>query len=1462
MILNMKTWNYRVLGMLIVWMICCLRVVGLPAHKFTQYTSEDGLEENVVQNILQDQRGLMWFATWNGLYSYDGYRFKHYRVGANGVEPSHHRLDQLTEDKDGRLWMQTYDGLVYRFDPLLEQFEQVTGDNYHVEKLILMPDGQVWMVTRQADLLRTQTGEAVSSVEDFFTSRNLRKPTRINALTLDVRGRHLITTENGAYRYDPVQDQISIVTTQSTYETVIHDSLCYMGGRNGQLLVLTEEERQPHIVQLPTHSSVKELRWLPQGQLLACTASDGFFLLDPKFKDFRHITMAQCPALGSNKIQDLYVDSYGELWLRTDQVGVVHYVPRTGACRRYVLHDFYGQPIDESRMDQIVVEDVNRRLWIHPSGGGLAWFNRESDELEPFYNPNLQNRWSNANKLTALYSDLQGNLWFGSYGNGLEKASFGLYPFGLESYDRQALDFAGNNIRSVLQDRQGYIWAGGKDRVVRVYDSHYRLVGNLCRDGVVRRDRSEALGLAYCFMQSRDGMIWIGTKGDGLLMLVPKTGQEATLAYTLCQYRTTDDNIYGLSSDEVYSLYEDYNGHIWLATFQNGVNVMERNPDGSPHRFYSTRNQLTTYPLIPCYRSRFVTGDNQGNIWIGTTGGLLTCREDFSKPDQILFHRYHRQSNVAQSLPCDDVHGIYRTHDGRRFVCTFGSGLCEMKLAADGNATFVRVSGQQEGESADVLLSMQEDGLGHLWCSAEDGLCRLDLQTGLITNYRSRLFPTRFTINEGRALALQNGELLFNTTRGLLHFHPDSVQVEGYVPPIRFGNDSVLLAPGQHTLVAQFAALDYVSPEAIYYAYRLEGFEHEWHYVGTQHTATYTNLPPGKYTLEVKSTNSGGFWVDNVQRLPVEVMPTFGETTLAYVLRIMGILALVAAMIVIALVIYRLRHQVVIEEQLTDMKLKFFTNVSHELRTPLTLITGPLEHLLQRDDMQSEMKEQLDIVWNNATKMSKLVNQILDFRKIQKGKMQLTVENVDLVTFVERQVADFRLLAETMQIVLEYNHGVEHLPIWADADKLGQVVNNLLSNAFKYSQAGHPIVVTVETEKDKAILSVRDYGVGMSMDKIKNLYERFGSHVRRTPSGMESTGIGLSLTKELVDLHHGQISVHSRPGVGTCFRVLLPLGREHFGQNTEFVMGRELTPEAAEIRPVVAKTTSPAEETGLADEGMAGATLLIVEDNDELRRFICQVFGNSYHVLEASNGSEGLELARREMPDLVVSDVMMPEMDGFELAEAMRNEAELSHIPLILLTALADTDNKLHGLCAGIDDYLTKPFSASYLRARVENILKKRRLLQCYYQQRLSALVAPSFTAQQEREKVAPEAVPQVLLAEGDLRFVERVTQLLNDNLANAGYTVDDMSEASNMSRSAFAKKFKSLLGQTPADLLRDLRMKRAAELMDAGVLNVSQICYEVGYSDPHYFGKCFKAYYGMSATEWKERQTNKSIQP
>ncbi|MBP5715838.1 MAG: hybrid sensor histidine kinase/response regulator, partial [Bacteroidales bacterium] len=640
---------------------------SLPAHKFTKYSSEDGLEEYIIQNIMQDHRGLMWFATWDGLYNYDGYRFRRFKAGSNGVRPANNRLDQLSEDIYGRLWMVSYDGLAYTFDPVVEQFEQVLPEGIQVARIRLMADGTTWLISQQQELFmaRRETADGALAITDFFTTNQLRRPSRINGVQMDRDGRHWIMTEEGIYRYDAQSQKVMVVANAAGYEMVEREGgdTCYIGSRNGTIIEVTQGGRSTRNIELGTYSSIKMLRAHPSGRLVACSASQGLWLYDTASATARHISRATHGALANDTIRDIYIDRLGELWLRTNRAGVVHYRPTTDEARRFILHDMYGREITDSREDQMEVEDQNGLLWVHPSGGGLAWYDRERDELVPFYNPDLQNRWSNANKLTALYSDRQGNLWFGSYGNGLEKASFSLYPFAVRSYDDKALDFAGNNVRAVLQDRDGRIWAGGKDRVVRLYDADYRFVGNLCSDGSVRTDREESLGIVYTFMQSRDGVIWCGTKGDGLWMLTPEgeatpSAKNQRIKFKIRRFVMADDNVYSLNCNDIYSLWEDHNGRIWIATYRSGVNIMQRGADGAPERFYNTRNELTSYPLISCFRSRYITGDERGNVWIGTTSGLLTCPENFAAPNKLKFKHFRHDKNDPTSIYSNDVHGI------------------------------------------------------------------------------------------------------------------------------------------------------------------------------------------------------------------------------------------------------------------------------------------------------------------------------------------------------------------------------------------------------------------------------------------------------------------------------------------------------------------------------------------------------------------------------------------------------------------------------------------------------------------------------------------------------------------------------------------------------------------------------------------------------------------------------------
>jgi signal transduction histidine kinase/DNA-binding response OmpR family regulator len=642
-------------------------------------------------------------------------------------------------------------------------------------------------------------------------------------------------------------------------------------------------------------------------------------------------------------------------------------------------------------------------------------------------------------------------------------------------------------------------------------------------------------------------------------------------------------------------------------------------------------------------------------------------------------------------------------------------------------------------------------------------------------------------------------------------------------------------------------------PENVKYAYILEGFDKEWNYVGKQRTATYTNLPKGKYVFRVKSTNGAGIWVENEHSLNITVKPSFWETTYAFILYILVFIAVLLGGAYILFLIYRLKHEVSVEQQVTDMKLRFFTNISHELRTPLTLIEGPLEFILKRSDLSKEVREQLQVVERNTHRMLRLVNQILDFRKIQNHKMKLCVEQIDIVSFVHKIMENFESVAESNKIDFMFESEQPVLKLWVDADKVEKIVFNLLSNAFKYTQPGKTITVFVHENEDSVTVGVQDQGIGIPENKKNSLFVRFETLLDKNLFNPNSSGIGLSLVKELVEMHHATIRVESKEGEGSCFMVDFLKGKEHYGEDVEFVLSdnvevmdaiskQDVPDDAVTVPDVVASDASQ-------DKTAAEKTMLLVEDNLELRFFLRSIFSPRFRIIEAANGVEGLEKAVKYIPDIIISDIMMPEKDGITLVRELREELTTSHIPVVLLTAKTDMDTKLQSLQQGADSYITKPFSATYLEARVDNLLARRQKLRQFYCERLMNVNPPE--VENEEEEID-------MMSQQDRRFLERLTEFMERNIDNGDLVVDDLVHEMAVSRSVFFKKLKSLTGLAPIEFIKEMRVKRAAQLIETGEFNMTQIAYMVGINDPRYFSKCFKQRFGMTPTEYKDRQKSK----
>lgn len=630
----------------------------------------------------------------------------------------------------------------------------------------------------------------------------------------------------------------------------------------------------------------------------------------------------------------------------------------------------------------------------------------------------------------------------------------------------------------------------------------------------------------------------------------------------------------------------------------------------------------------------------------------------------------------------------------------------------------------------------------------------------------------------------------------------------------------------------------------------MKGLEEEWHDGDKNRSASYINLPNGNYKLQIKSTNSDGVWMNNIRTLSINVLPTFWETGWAWLLYLILFILFTGTIVYVLFYIYRLRHQVDIEQQLSNIKLRFFTDISHELRTPLTLISSPVNEVLENEDLSATAREHLAVVQKNAERMLRLMNQILDFRKIQNQKMKVLVEKTDLIPLLEKVMINFRLIAEEKKINFRLESELKSIYAWVDRDKFEKIFFNLISNAFKYTPAEKAIIIEVTKRMDKVTISVVDEGIGIEPTKLRNLFQRFETLAQQNML-QPSSGIGLSLVKEMVDMHHGTIKVTSEPEAGSRFVVTLPLQKEVFEQDSqvEFILNDSQSPAT---RPDSCLQTEKRPEAEDKEDMVNNTvpdtfTILVVEDNEELKAFLKNILSENYTVITAPNGKKGLQHAVDNIPDLIISDVMMPVMDGLEMIRQIKENNNICHIPIIVLSAKASLDDRIAGLEQGVDDYITKPFSATYLKTRIASLLRQRKSLQEIYMAKLT---------EEKKIAVAEALTPsQPQITPYDEQFMQKVMEFIEEQMDNAELTIDEFAEHLMLSRTIFYRKLKSIIGLTPVDFIREVRIKRAAQLIDSGEYNFSQVAYMTGFNDPKYFSKCFKKIVGITPSEYKEKK-------
>jgi signal transduction histidine kinase/ligand-binding sensor domain-containing protein/DNA-binding response OmpR family regulator len=1427
---------------------------------FVHYSVEDGLPQYSVRDMLQDRKGFMWFATWDGLCRFDGTEFATYKIyPGHTYQMKSSRIDHILEDHDGYLWLQTYDGEVHRFDPRTEAFEglQALEDygqfNFFNSKLLLMPSGKLWLLPEQAGgicieraslcaRVYLQEGRSAGRILHVFEDR------QDNTWLLTDNGLHRLAASTGertAFFVEPVEAGASRQAFFCAAEA--EDGTLYFGSGNGRIWIFDQKTQAFRLRETGAASGVHDIQWLAGDRMLLVTAADGFFIAGRKEDRMQAFNRRTVRRLPSDVILSAYLDGYQNLWLETDRPGISKFNLDTHQLKHFAKPAYDSHPLPTF----FVIEDVKNRVWVHPKGGGFAMYDAESDALIPLSDPEEKNRMPFSDTFHSAFVDRQGNLWLSAVSNGLEKVVFDNNDFRIERLDTHLQPDIDNGVRALFEDRDGNCWVSTKDGKIRIYDPRHQLLGYLQADGALSAAPYAFPRTAYCFMQDRAGAIWIGTKGDGLYRALRRTDTPAH-AFRLEIFRKNPADLYSLSDNAVYTLFQDSRGQVWAGTFGGGLNLIE-DPGAARLRFIHYRNNLKNYPMDTGYRVRFITEDGSGHICVGTTVGLLLFCSDFASPDHIDYAYFARIPGRRESLSNNDVHHIRITASGEMFIAVFGGGINRV-TETDANGLPLRFKSytKQEGLPSDLALAIEEDADGQLWIVMQNNLVRFDPQAETFQTFGEikRLMETD-SFSEAASLITRSQRLMLGLTRGVLSFAPDRIRTNTFKPYIAFENfwlynktvaiDSrsplpihiddlaeLSLSHRQNFFTIRYAALDYDYPHNIRYAYMLEGIDSDWQYVQKQQTAHYTNIPRGHYRFRVRSTNSDGVWIDNERSLPIRIRPSFWATPGAYVLYGLSFFVLMFIIVRILIVIYGLKNKVRLEREMSEMKLRFFTDISHEIRTPLTMITAPVDHLLRSDKLSSEIRYHLQLVETNTSRLLRLVNQILDFRKMQHRRLRM--EETDITLFVEEICSYFRATAESRNIDFRCVSHVRGQIIVTDKDAVEKILFNLLSNAFKYTPSGKAICVTLTGTAQNICLEVKDEGCGISRDQQKRLFTRFASF--NEDKNRPSTGIGLSIVKELASKLKATLSVTSEPDRGSTFTVCLPLRSA----------GAEKAAAAVPLAP--SPVATPAAEAPVAEpEALSDRpSILIVEDDDELRRFLRSILSDEYRLQEAADGTQGWAKACETLPDIIISDIMMPGMGGVELLRKIKNNLDTSHIPVVLLTAKTTIESQLEGLACGADDYITKPFDVSYFRARIRNLLEQRARLQEGLRNRLP-------DPRPEFRPSTPEITPH------DDLFMSKLLEQIEMNLSNGDFRIEDLASTLGVSRSVFFKKVKSLTGLAPVEFVRDIRLQRAAQLLSTGQFSVKEIAFRIGLSDMGYFRKCFRQRFGVNPGAYGEKE-------
>ncbi|MBE0645902.1 MAG: response regulator [Bacteroidetes bacterium] len=1325
------------------------------------------------------------------------------RIGLEQGLP-YSRVICLLQDRQGYMWIGTRAGLgrwdgynmtVFRSNPE----DNTTLSNTNIWALFEDHNGIMWIGTEGGGLNRY---DARTDRFQRFTNNPQDSSTlsqdRVSYIFEDLEQNLWVATSGGGLdRFD---------STSGTFSHLYGD-------------------RQPY----PCGWGIYQRTVLPlaDGRFLLTSVGAGAAILDPQTscatRDFlgTNIDLIGCP-----NILDALRDSRGGFWFATSE-GLVRLVPETSSFIRYPVAPGDNAGISDRNVYDIF-EDSKGLIWIG-TGAGLDLYDPVSDRFTHYYHDPLDPYSIADNMVYVIREDRGGNIWVGTQ-RGISVMTSRNLEFQHFRHTLAAGSLVHDDVSALSESRDGNIWVG-------------TFGGGICRFNprsnafTPVRGKGPSEKRIYSLLEDRSGMLWAGTYGGGLNRYDPTTGK-----WTVYHARFEDPK--GLTHNDIHTLLQDDRGRIWIGS-NYGVNRIDP-ATGQFTRYISDSLTLLQHQVRALYH-------DGGVLWVGSVGGLYRIL-----PDGMIIRNFVSAVMTPGAPFRQHVTSIIKGDDGQLWIGTLGAGLYQLDpISGKWRRYTVR-----QGLSSDAVCGLFLDRRHQLWITTHGGLSALDLRSGRIRRFDARDGLINIQFNPGATLLSSDGTMYFGGTNGFT-VRPSSPPTAQRKPPpvvlteLRIWNTPVQVGAAgsplqrplsiarrielpydQNMITISFAALDFTSPARNRYRYNLEGHQDQWIDAGNSRTATFTNMSPGEYVFHVAAANPAGVWNEEGASLIIRITPPLWRTTWAYALYALVILGLFWLLLRIRVNRVRLQEQLERErvqaeqlQEIDQLKSRFFSNISHEFRTPLTLILGPAAQISERSEDPWLLKKS-GVITVHARRLLQLVNQILDLSRIDAGKMELSLREEDIVPLLRGITASFASHAEERGILLRFSTRVERCVLPYDREAVEHILVNLLSNAFRFTDSLGAVTVTVSMKDAPGrgammSLEVSDTGCGIPADRLALVFDRFYRAHEQTSGG---TGIGLALVRELVAMHGGEISVHSHEGEGSAFTVTIPTGMGIDSMNAAEPQEEILAPAAAEGRKRLDSASSVESERGGRREDLP--LVLLVDDHADLREYMHDILTSSYRVIEAADGEQGVASAIAEAPDLIISDVMMPVMDGFALCRAIRADAETSHIPVILLTARGDDRSRMTGLEEGANDYLTKPFDPEELQLRVRNLITVRRAQAARF-------------ASLENFRLDPRQY-----VSKDQEFLDRVITLVDEHLADEDLNPAALFEEIGMSRSNFQRKLKALTDMSPARFIRTIRLRRAKEMLEQGAGSIAEIAYGVGFGSQSYFTTCFREEFGMTPGE------------